>query len=124
MSTILGEGERADPILHARRLDPLRRGFSYLESIQGAHGGWTGDYDGPLFLLPGYIFAHYIIGEPLSGADRSAFIATLRRAQNDDGSFGLHLEGEGYLFTTVLNYVALRLLGVPADDEDATRAHR
>ncbi len=122
MSTDLGEG--VDRISHAGRLDLLRRGFSYLESIQGAHGGWTGDYDGPLFLLPGYIFAHYIIGQPLSGADRSAFIATLRRAQNDDGSFGLHLEGEGYLFTTVLNYVALRLLGVPADDEDATRAHR
>lgn len=117
-------GERSDPIPPARRVDPLRSGFSYLESIQGAHGGWTGDYDGPLFLLPGYIFAHYIVGQSLSDGDRTEFIATLRRAQNNDGSFGLHLEGEGYLFTTVLNYVALRLLGVPADDRDTARAHR
>jgi squalene/oxidosqualene cyclase-like protein len=121
MSTDLGEG--VDRISHAGRLDLLRRGFSYLESIQGAHGGWTGDYDGPLFLLPGHIFAHYIVGQQLSDDDRFEFIATLRRAQNHDGSFGLHLEGEGYLFTTVLNYVALRLLGVPADDQDVVRAH-
>jgi squalene/oxidosqualene cyclase-like protein len=121
MSTDLGEG--VDRISHAGRLDLLRRGFSYLESIQGAHGGWTGDYDGPLFLLPGYIFAHDIVGQQLSDDDRFEFIATLRRAQNHDGSFGLHLEGEGYLFTTVLNYVALRLLGVPADDQDVVRAH-
>lgn len=113
-----------DRVSQTEGSDPLRRGFSYLESIQGAHGGWTGDYDGPLFLLPGYIFAHYVIGQPLGDGDRSAFVMTLRRAQNDDGSFGLHLEGDGYLFTTVLNYVALRLLGVPADDPDVTRAHR
>lgn len=103
-------------------LDPLRRGFLYLQSIQGAHGGWTGDYDGPLFLLPGYIFIHYVIGRPLSEADHSGFISTLRRVQTSDGSFGLHADGKGYLFTTVLNYVALRLMGVPSDDPVALRA--
>jgi squalene/oxidosqualene cyclase-like protein len=103
--------------------EALHRGFRYLQSIQSAHGGWTGDYDGPLFLLPGYIFLHRIVGRPLSEADRTAFIATLRRAQTREGSFGLHLDGKGYLFTTVLNYVALRLMGVGADDPDLRRAH-
>jgi squalene/oxidosqualene cyclase-like protein len=103
--------------------EALHRGFRYLQSIQSAHGGWTGDYDGPLFLLPGYIFLHRIVGRPLGEADRTAFIATLRRAQNSEGSFGLHLDGKGYLFTTVLNYVALRFLGVGADDPDLRRAH-
>jgi squalene/oxidosqualene cyclase-like protein len=111
------------PSSQAAGSDPLRLGFSYLHSIQGAHGGWTGDYDGPLFLLPGYIFVHYITGRPLREADRSEFVATLRRAQNADGSFGLHLEGKGHLFTTVLNYVALRLMGVVAEDPDLVRAH-
>ena len=104
-------------------LEALRRGFGYLQGIQGADGGWTGDYDGPLFLLPGYIFVHRIVGRPLSEADRSGLIATLRRAQTSEGSFGLHADGKGYLFTTVLNYVALRLLGVAADDPDVLRAH-
>jgi squalene/oxidosqualene cyclase-like protein len=104
-------------------LEALHRGFRYLQGIQSAHGGWTGDYDGPLFLLPGYIFLHRIVGRPLSEADRTAFIATLRRAQSSEGSFGLHLDGKGYLFTTVLNYVALRVMGVGADDPDLRRAH-
>jgi squalene/oxidosqualene cyclase-like protein len=103
-------------------LESLRRGFRYLQGIQGAHGGWTGDYDGPLFLLPGYIFVHRIVGRPLSEADRNGFIATLRHAQTSEGSFGLHIDGKGYLFATVLNYVALRLMGVAADDPDILRA--
>jgi squalene/oxidosqualene cyclase-like protein len=121
MRTNLRDG--IDPSSQGAGSDPLRRGFSYLQSIQEAHGGWTGDYDGPLFLLPGYIFVHYITGHPLRETDQSEFIATLRRAQNADGSFGLHLEGKGYLFTTVLNYVALRLMGVCAKDPDLVRAH-
>ena len=112
-----GTGPRS-PILS----DALDRGFSYLQSIQAPDGGWAVDYDGPLFLLPGYVFAHYVTGSPLSEFDRTAFIATVRRAQNVDGSFGFHLDGRGYQFTTVLNYVALRLMGVPADDADAKRA--
>ena len=111
-----------DPSSQGWARNLLRRGFSYLQSIQEAHGGWTGDYDWPPFLLPGYIFVHYVTGHPLRETDRSEFIATLRRAQNVDGSFGLHLEGKGYLFTTVLNYVALRL-GVCAKDPDLVRAH-
>ena len=122
MRTDLRDG--IDPSSQEACSDPLRQGFSYLQSIQEAHGGWTGDYDGPLFLLPGYIFVHYVTGRPLPETERSEFIATLRRAQNADGSFGLHLEGKGYLFTTVLNYVALRLLGVCADDPDLIRAYR
>jgi squalene/oxidosqualene cyclase-like protein len=121
MRTNLRDG--IDPSSQGAGSDPLRRGFSYLQSIQEAHGGWTGDHDGPLFLLPGYVFAHYVTGRPLGETDRSGFIATLRRAQNTDGSFGLHLDGRGYLLTTVLNYVALRLMGVPADDPDLVRAH-
>jgi squalene/oxidosqualene cyclase-like protein len=122
MRSDLPDGIKPTP--QAAGSDPLHRGFSYLQSIQGAHGGWTGDYDGPLFLLPGYVLVHYIMQRPLRETDRSEFVATLRRAQNADGSFGLHLEGRGYLFTTVLNYVALRLMGVGAQDPDLVRAHR
>ena len=53
--------EASGPVTEA-----LVRGFGYLRSIQSAHGGWTGDYDGPLFLLPGYIFLHRIVGRLLS----------------------------------------------------------
>jgi squalene/oxidosqualene cyclase-like protein len=39
----------------------------------------------------------------------------LRNSQRADGSVGLHVEGDGSLFTTTLCYVAWRLLGGAAD---------
>jgi squalene/oxidosqualene cyclase-like protein len=42
--------------------------------------------------------------------------------QNADGSFGLHIEGEGTVFVTALAYAALRMLGVGEHDAAAGRA--
>lgn len=36
--------------------------------------------------------------------------------QNEDGGWGLHIEGPSTMFGTVLNYVSLRLLGEGAED--------
>ena len=36
--------------------------------------------------------------------------------QNEDGGWGLHIEGPSTMFGTVLSYVALRLLGEGAYD--------
>lgn len=100
----------------------VHRGLQYLHTQQDARGALMGDYDGPLFLLPGYVFARYAIGRPLIGEEAAPLVATLRATQNHNGSFGLHYDGEGYVFTTTLSYVAMRLLGVPADDSDAQKA--
>jgi cycloartenol synthase len=35
--------------------------------------------------------------------------------QNEDGGWGLHIEGHSTMFVTVLNYVTLRLLGQGPD---------
>lgn len=100
---------------------PVARGFAYLAGIQSDEGSWKGDYDGPLFLLPGYIFAHYATRIALPREHSEGFVRYIRSVQNRDGGFGLHLESPSYLFTTVLNYVALRLLGLsPADPVTAT----
>ena len=40
----------------------------------------------------------------------------LKNHQNPDGGIGLHIEGHSTMFGTSLNYVAARLLGLPADD--------
>src|SRR5438093_2173104 len=103
-------------------MDPVARGLAYLVRFQSERGSLHGDYDGPLFLLPGYIFAHYATGTPLPEEHRQKFVEYIRRVQNADGGFGLHVEGHSYLFTTVLNYVALRLLGLAKTDEAAARS--
>ena len=102
--------------------DALTRGFAFLRAVQTPQGSLHGDYDGPLFLLPGYVFAHFAIGQPLADKVRAELVATLRATQAADGSWGLDQEAPSSLFTTVLSYVAMRLLGVDADDPDAARA--
>ena len=100
----------------------VARGLDFLASQQEADGAWRGDYGGPMFLLPMYVAARHIGGRPIEPARHAGMIAYLSANQQADGSFGLHVEGSGCLFTTVLCYVALRLLGLPADDARATRA--
>lgn len=104
----------------------LARGLDYLASCQEtsgkAAGAWRGDYGGPMFLLPMYLAAHHIAGRPVEPRRRDGMIAYLGASQGRDGSFGLHVEGSGCLFTTVLCYVALRLLGLPAGDRRAEHA--
>jgi len=104
--------------------ETLSRGLSHLAATQHANGMWKGDYGGPQFLLPLYIGVAHILridlGDELAGEMRRY----LRAHQNPDGSFGLHVEGHGHVFTSVLVYVAQRLLGVPSDDPDLVRCRR
>jgi squalene/oxidosqualene cyclase-like protein len=101
---------------------PIDRGVAYLAAFQSESGSLRKEYDGPLFLLPGYVFARYATRTPIRDERREKFVAHIRGAQNPDGGIPLHYEGKSFLFTTVLNYVALRLLGVPRDDEAAARS--
>src|SRR6185436_12110871 len=40
------------------------------------------------------------------------------------GAWGMHATSEGYVFFTALAYIALRILGVPADDPITASARR
>ena len=87
-----------------------------LAATQSPKGSWHGDYGGPLFLLPMYVGTCHIVGAPLDDATRAGMIAYLTTHQNPDGGWGLDVEGDSHVFTSVLNYVAMRLLGIDADD--------
>ncbi|CAA7018021.1 unnamed protein product [Microthlaspi erraticum] len=69
----------------------LRRSLRFYSTLQSQDGFWPGDYGGPLFLLP---------------------------ALNEDGGWGLHIEGSSTMFCTALSYVALRLMGEEMDGGD------
>ncbi|HOO73310.1 MAG TPA: terpene cyclase/mutase family protein [Spirochaetota bacterium] len=105
--------ETISPIETERAID---RALSFLESLQNEDGSWQGDYGGTIFLIPMYIITCHVAGEPVSGSDSGKFIAYYRKVQRHDGSIGMHPEDEGRMFTTVLSYVALRILGVNRDD--------
>jgi lanosterol synthase len=99
-----------------------RRGFAYYESLQTEHGNWPGDYGGPMFLMPGLIFAAYITDTPFEKPEEVLIIRNLLNHQNTDGGWGIHIEGKSTMFGTVMQYVSLRLLGKSADEPQLIKA--
>ncbi len=94
----------------------ITRALDHLARTQDEGGSWKGDYGGPMFLLPMYVCTSWAVQLELSPTLRRDMSRYLRSTQNQDGGWGLHVEAPSYVFTTVLSYLALRLLGAPADD--------
>uniref|UniRef100_A0A8C8S5R7 Lanosterol synthase n=1 Tax=Pelusios castaneus TaxID=367368 RepID=A0A8C8S5R7_9SAUR len=97
-------------------------GMRFYSSLQAEDGHWTGDYGGPLFLLPGLLITCHVAKIPLAEEYRKEMVRYLRSVQLPDGGWGLHVEDKSTLFGTALNYTALRILGVGPDDPDLVRA--
>jgi squalene/oxidosqualene cyclase-like protein len=94
----------------------IDRAVENLRRLQADDGHWPGDYGGPMFLLPMLIALYHATGtlDRVPEARRARMVAYYWSVLHDDGSVGLHAEDRrGMLFTTVLGYVALRILGVP-----------
>ena len=102
----------------------VARGAARLRALQELDGAWRSEYGGPGFLLPMAVAAYRIVGEPLPRGLGPGIERQLRGVVGPDGAVGLHPEGRGTVFTSVLTYVALRLLGVPPEDPDAGRLRR
>ncbi|KAG9296972.1 hypothetical protein G9A89_001810 [Geosiphon pyriformis] len=96
--------------------EAARIGFEFYKQLQTADGHWAGEYGGPMFLLPGIIIAMYVTETPIPEYWRIEIIRYLfNRAHPDDGGWSIHIEGHSTVFGTALNYVTLRILGIPAD---------
>ncbi|KAF8685985.1 hypothetical protein HU200_043913 [Digitaria exilis] len=96
----------------------LKRAISRYFTLQAHDGHWPGDFGGPSFLMPGLIITLYVIGEMntvLPPEHQKEIRRYLYNHQNEDGGWGLHVEGPSTMFGSTLSYVSLRLLGEGAD---------
>jgi lanosterol synthase len=100
----------------------LERGVAFLCGLQRTNGCVVGEVVWSPVITAQYVLVAYLIGQPIEPQRQTRFLHYFRQTRAMDGSWGLHPESGGYVFVTVLVYVALRLLGLPAEDPLCTQA--
>ena len=96
----------------------------YLLGIQNSEGYWKGDLEGDASVSAGYIPIMHYFGLPVSPERMDRIVRTLRAKQNADGSWSAYHGGPGDISVTAQVYFALKLAGVPRDDDCLQRACR
>ena len=75
-----------------------------------------------MFLLPGVVITWYVTKSPVPEAYKTEIRNYLYARQNEDGGWGLHIEGESTVFGTSMNYVVMRLVGADAEEPRMIKA--
>ncbi|KAI9115657.1 hypothetical protein K1719_013326 [Acacia pycnantha] len=91
-STKINEEEE---ITSEKVMNTVKRAAHYLSALQSKDGHWPAQIAGPLFYI-----------QPL----------------NEDGGWGLHIEGHSTMFCTALSYICIRILG--GEDNVCVRARK
>lgn len=83
----------------------LKAAIDFYGALQADDGHWPGDYGGPMFLMPGLVIALYTMGQldsVYSAEHKKETLRYLANHQNEDGGWGLHIEGGSTMFGTAL----------------------
>jgi len=75
-------------------------------------------------ILAQYVIVQRVVGRGFDPATSARIARHFRVTRTAEGGWGLHPESPPYVFVTTLSYVALRLLGLGADDELVEPARR
>ncbi|RVX03727.1 Beta-amyrin synthase [Vitis vinifera] len=111
----VGDGEE---ITYETATTAVRRGAHFFSALQASDGHWPAENAGPLYFLPPLVMCLYITGHlntVFPGEYRKEILRYLYCHQNEDGGWGLHIEGHSTMFCTTLSYICMRILGEGRD---------
>ncbi|KAF4348828.1 hypothetical protein F8388_016100 [Cannabis sativa] len=105
--------EDGEEITYEKATASVRKAVQFVAALQADDGHWPAENAGPLFFLPPLVMCLYITGHLniiLSPEHCKEIIRYIYYHQNEDGGWGLHVDGESTMFSTVLNYICMRIL--------------
>ncbi|KAK7829481.1 beta-amyrin synthase [Quercus suber] len=122
--------EDGEEITDEKATNALRRAVHFSAALQSSDGHWPAENAGPMFFVPPFVICCYITGHlntMFPAEYRKEILRYVYNHQNEDGGWGLHLEGHSIMFGTVLNYICMRILGEGPDggeDNACARARK
>ncbi|GLT38200.1 hypothetical protein SLA2020_124640 [Shorea laevis] len=105
--------EDGEQISYEKATKALKRAVNFLSALQASDGHWPAENAGPLFFLPPLVFTLYITGHlntVFHAEHRKEILRYIYNHQNEDGGWGLHIEGHSTMFCTALSYICMRIL--------------
>ncbi|CAN0864492.1 Beta-amyrin synthase [Linum grandiflorum] len=112
------EDDEEEEISSEKATITVKRGAHFFSALQSSDGHWPAENTGGLFFLPPLVLSLYITGHlrsVLSAEHCKEILRYVYNHQNEDGGWGLHIEGKSIMFCTALNYVCMRILGEGPD---------
>ncbi|KAL0012018.1 hypothetical protein SO802_007126 [Lithocarpus litseifolius] len=122
--------EDGEEITDEKATNALRRAVHFFAALQSSDGHWPAENAGPMFFIPPIVICFYITGHlntMFPAEYQKEILRYIYNHQNEDGGWGLHLEGHSIMFCTVLNYICMRILGEGPDggqDNACARARK
>ena len=105
--------------------EAAEKGAEFFKLLQLDNGIFPCQYKGPMFLNIGYVGAHYFCQTPIPEAFKIELIRYIvNSAHPVDGGWGLHSVDKSTCFGTTMNYICLRLLGLPSDHPVIIKARK
>ncbi|KAG6730659.1 hypothetical protein I3842_01G091500 [Carya illinoinensis] len=106
--------EDGEEITYEKATTALRRAVHFYSALQASDGHWPAENAGPLFFLPPLVMCMYITGHlktVFPTEYQKEILRYIYYHQNEDGGWGLHIEGHSTMFCTTLSYICMRILG-------------
>ncbi|WMV59875.1 hypothetical protein MTR67_053260 [Solanum verrucosum] len=119
--------EEGEEISHEIATIALRRAVHFFSALQATDGHWPAENAGPLFFLPPLVMCMYITGHLntiFPAEHQKEILRYIYCHQNEDGGWGLHIEGHSTMFCTALSYICMRILGEGPDGGESNTCAR